>query len=165
MRAVGSKLFSIPILNQRPCLVDSDSDGLFDKVFSAYQKYGGPPTARGSINGATPLPATAGYRQVDVHTYPVDLRVSFRLTGKRDPAKARLGVKFSHDLGEAWPALKGTPTPGGTLFRLLNAEVLLLGVEGETARFDMRWGEDVYLSTNNQNALIWGPLPGFVPRG
>lgn len=159
-----SKLFSIPILNQRPCFVDSDGDGLFDKVFSVYQKYGGPPTARGSINGATPLPATAGYRQADVHSYPADLRVSLRLKGKGNPAKARLGVKFSRDLGETWPAQKGTLSGGGTLFRLLNAEVLLLGVQGESARLDIRWGDDVYLTTNNRNTLIWGGLPEFVPR-
>jgi hypothetical protein len=160
-----SKLLSIPILNQRPCLVDGDGDGLFEKVFSAYQKYGGPPTARGSINGATPLPAPGAYRQIDVHAFPSDLRVSFRLTGKRDPAKAKLGVKFSRDLGETWPAQRGTAARGGILFSLLNAEILLLGVEGGSARLEMRWADDVYLSTNNRNTLIWGGLPAFVPRG
>lgn len=160
-----NKLLSIPILNQRPCLVDSDSDGRFDKGFSAYQKYGGPPTARGSINSATPLPAAAGYRQVDVHNYPHDLRVSFRLTGKRDPAKARLGVKFSRNMGATWLPIKGVPTGGGALFSLLNADILVTGVEGDSAKLAMRWAEEVYLSTNNRNTLFWGPLPAFVPRG
>lgn len=160
-----SKLLSVPILNQRPCLVDSDGDGRFDKVFSAYQKYGGPPTARGSINGATPLPATGGYRQVDVHNFPSDLRVSFRLTGKRDTAKARIGVKFTRNLGATWPPLRGAPTSSGTLFSLLNTNILLKAVEGDSARLDMIWSDAVYLSTDNQNSLIWGPLPSFVPRG
>jgi hypothetical protein len=160
-----NKLLSIPILNQRPCLVDSDGDGFFDKGFSSYQKYGGPPTARGSINGATPLPAKVAYRQVDVHTYPYDLRVSFRLMGKPNPAKATIGVKFSRNLGAKWLPVRGRRVGGGTFFSLLNADILLLGVEGKSARIEMRWAEDVYLSTNNHNTLFWGPLPSFVPRG
>lgn len=158
-------LLSIPILNQRPCLVDSDGDGRFDRSFSAFQKYGGPPTARGSINAATPLPATIGYRQVDVHRYPSDLRVSLRLAGKRDPAKARVELKFSRNLGETWLPVRGIPIAGGTLFRILNASILLLGIEGDSARIDMSWEEDLYLSTNNRNTLLLEPLPGFVPRG
>ena len=160
-----NKLLSIPILNQRPCLVDSDGDGLFDKMFSAYQKYGGPPTARGSINAATPLPQTVAYRQVDVHSYPHDLRVSFRLTGKSNPAKARIGVKFSRNMGADWPPMRGRPAGGGTLFSLLNADILLLAIEGRSARIQMRWADDLYLSTNNHNTLFWKPLPSFVPRG
>lgn len=160
-----SKLLSIPILNQRPCLVDSDGDGRFDKVFSAFQKYGGPPTARGSINGATPLPATGSYRRVDVHTFPSDLRVSFRLTGKRDAIKARIGVKFTRNLGATWLPVRGSATGSGTLFSLPNANILLKAVEGDSASLDMIWGDDVYLSTDDRNTLIWGPLPSFVPQG
>lgn len=165
-RSAGNKAKSlfIPILDQRPCLVDGDGDGRFDKVFSVYEKYGGPPTARGSINAAQPLAAAGGYRAVDVHTFPAELRVAFKLAGKRDPAKARIAIEFSRNLGAAWPARAGIPTAGGTLFDLLNAHILLTAVEGDRARIELRWDDGVYLSTDNANTLYWGPLPPFVPR-
>ena len=55
-RSAGNQARSlfIPILDQRPCLVDSDGDGRFDGTFSVYDKYGGPPSVRGSIDGAQP---------------------------------------------------------------------------------------------------------------
>lgn len=164
-RSAGNKAKSlfIPILDQRPCLVDSDGDGLFDKVFSVYEKYGGPPTARGSIDGATPLPATGGYRRVDVHDFPDPLTVSLRLSGKRDPAKARLGVTFSRNLGALWPPMQGVPAGGGSVFIVPGAQVALIAVEGDSARVKLRRDDDnIYLSTDNSNTLHWGPLPTFL---
>ncbi|HEX6375772.1 MAG TPA: hypothetical protein VFZ91_08620 [Allosphingosinicella sp.] len=158
-----AKTLFIPILDQRPCLVDSDGDGRFDRSFSVYDKYGGPPSARGSIDAASPLPSSGGYRRVDVHAFPDDLRVSLRFSGKRDAAKARLGVKFSRNLGE-WPPRRGVPTGRGALFELLNAHVLLTAVAGDVASLAMTWDEGVYLSTDNANTLYWGPLPPFVAR-
>jgi hypothetical protein len=166
-RSAGNKAKSlfIPILDQRPCLVDGDGDGRFDRVFSVYEKYGGPPTARGSINAAQPLPVSGAYRPVDVHLFPADLRVAFKFAGKRDPAKARLGVDFSRNLGAAWPARAGVPAAGSSRFDLLNAHILLSAVEGDQAKIELRWDEAVYLSTDNANTLYWGPLPSFVPQG
>lgn len=154
----------IPILDQRPCLVDSDSDGRFDKTFSVYDKYGGPPSARGSINGAQPLAATAGYRQVDVDQFPSRLTVAFKLSGKSEPAKVKLGIDFSRNLGASWPAVRGVPAGGGAVFQVMNAEVQVLALDAGVATVSVRWADDVFLSTNNQNTLFWGPLPGFVPR-
>jgi hypothetical protein len=37
----------IPILDQKPCLVDTDKDGRFDAVFSAFEQAGGLPAFRG----------------------------------------------------------------------------------------------------------------------
>ncbi|HEY5722150.1 MAG TPA: hypothetical protein VIT45_07495 [Allosphingosinicella sp.] len=165
-RSAGNKaktLF-IPILDQRPCLVDSDRDGRFDKTFSVYDKHGGPPSARGSINGAQPLKATGGYRQVDIDQFPSNLTVALTLSGKSDPAKARLGIQFSRGVGADWPTMRGVPTGDGFAFELMNAQVRLLALEAGAARVRIQWADGVYLSTNNQNTLFWGPLPDFVPR-
>ena len=164
-RSAGNKartLF-IPILDQRPCLVDSDGDGRFDKTFSVFDKDGGPPTARGSINGAQPLPATAGYRQVDVDQFPSTLTVAFKLLGKSTPPKMRLDLVFSRNLG-AWPYVRGVPVGGGAVFMVMNAEVHVLALNAGIATVRIRWADDVYLSSNNRNTLFWGPLPAFVPR-
>jgi hypothetical protein len=154
----------IPILDQRPCLVDADGDGRFDRTFSVYDKHGGPPSVRGSINGAQPLPASAGYRRVDVDQFPAMLTVAFKLSGKGEAAKARLGLDFSRNLGATWPAIRGVPVGGGAIFRVMNAEVRLHALDAGVARVGVAWADDIYLSTNNQNTLFWGPLPDFVPR-
>ena len=164
-RSAGNKartLF-IPILDQRPCFVDGDGDGRFDRTFSVYDKDGGPPTARGSINGAQPLPATAGYRQVDVHQFPPRLTVSFKLLGKSEPAKLKLDLVFSRSLG-SWPYLRGVPVGGGVVFQVMNAEVHVLALNAGIATVRIRWADGIHLSSNNRNTLFWGPLPAFVPR-
>lgn len=164
-RSLGNqaRTLFIPILDQRPCLVDRDGDGRFDASFSVFDKYGGPPTVRGSLNGATPLPVTAGYRQVDVHKFPDELIVSLLFQGSHDPAKAKLGVEFSRQLGN-WPAEKGQPDGAGSKFDLINTEVRLLAVNGDTADVQLRWTDALYLSSDNHNTLYWSPLPNFVPR-
>ena len=165
-RSAGNQARSlfIPILDQRPCLVDSDQDGRFDRTFSVYDKYGGPPSVRGSIDGAQPLPATGGYRRVDVDQFPALLTVAFKLFAKSDAAKSRLGLEFSRNLGASWPAIRGVPAGGGAIFQVMNAQVRLLALDAGVARVNVAWADDIYLSTNNQNPLFWGPLPDFVPR-
>ncbi|HEX8263728.1 MAG TPA: hypothetical protein VF547_12730 [Allosphingosinicella sp.] len=164
-RSPGNKARSlfIPILDQRPCLVDGDGDGRFDKTFAVYDKYGGPPTARGSINGAQPLPATAGYRRVDVDQFPSPLTVALKLLGKTTPAKMRLDLVFSRNLG-AWPQVRAVPVGDGAVFQVMNAEVRVLALNAGIATVRLRWANDVYLSSNNRNTLFWGRLPAFVPR-
>ncbi len=164
-RSAGNKartLF-IPILDQRPCLVDSDGDGRFDRTFSVYDKYGGPPTARGSISGAQPLPRPGGYRQVDVDQFPSALTVAFKLLGKSEAAKMRLDLVFSRNIGD-WPQVRGVPVGGGAVFQVMNAEVQVLALNAGIATVRVSWADDVYLSSNNRNTLFWGPLPAFVPR-
>jgi len=164
-RSAGNKartLF-IPILDQRPCLVDGDGDGRFEKTFSVYDKDGGPPTARGSINGAQPLPATAGYRRVNVDQFPSPLTVALKLLGKTTPAKMRLDLVFSRNVG-AWPFVRAVPVGDGAVFQVMNAEVRVLALNAGIATVRIRWADDVYLSSNNRNTLFWGPLPAFVPR-
>jgi hypothetical protein len=164
-RSLGNqaRTLFIPILDQRPCLVDKDGDGRFDASFSVFDKYGGLPSARGSLNGATPLPVTAGYRQVDVHKFPDELIASLVFQGSHDAAKAKLGIEFSRSLVATWPAVKGEPDGAGSKFALLNTQVRLLAVNGDTADLELRWTDELYLSTDNGNTLYWSRLPPFVP--
>lgn len=154
----------IPIADQRPCLFDSDSDGRFDKVFYVFDKHGGPPSVRGSINGAKPMTRTAAYRETDVHEFPGDLRINFIFGGKRDMSNSRIGIAFSRSLG-AWGSFGGTTSEGGVTFSVLNAEVRLVSISGEVAQIETRWDEAMYLSSDNDNTLYWSHLPEFVPRG
>lgn len=155
----------IPMLDRRPCLADSDGDGRFDRSFSVFDKYGGPPSVRGSINGAQPLGSSVGFREVDPHDFPVDLRLQFEFTGSSsDPAHARIRVEFTGPVGGVWEERRGVTTPDGTLFELGNIRLLLTGVADGRARFDIRTMTEGYISSDNHNNLYWNELPAFVAR-
>jgi hypothetical protein len=56
-----------PFLNQRPCFTDSNGDGRLDSSFSVFDRHGGPPSVRGSIDAAQPLGASAAVAEADIH--------------------------------------------------------------------------------------------------
>ena len=153
----------IPMLDQRPCLVDSDNDGRFDSSFSVYDKWGGPPSVRGSLNGARPIGATAGFREVDVHEFPVDMRMSLSFSGSQDnPRRARIRVTFNQSIGGQWQERGGVDTAEGVLFPAGNLLILLRSVTAGTASFEVRPTPDAYISSDNRNNLYFNPLPGFL---
>lgn len=155
----------IPILDQRPCLVDSDDDGRFDSSFSVFDKWGGPPSVRGSLNGARPIGASAAFEEVDVHDIPVDMRMELSFTGSQDnPRRTRIRVTFNGAIGGEWQELSGLDTPEGMIFPVGNALILLRSVSGGQASFELRTSPNAYISSNNQNELFFNPLPAFLAR-
>lgn len=155
----------IPILDQRPCLVDSDSDGRFDSSFSVYDKWGGPPSVRGSLNAASPLGASAAFEEVDVHEFPVDMRMALSFAGSRDnPRRARIRVTFNEPIGGEWQELGGLETPEGVVFPVGNLLILLRSVAAGEAGFEVRAAPNTYISSDNRNNLFFNPLPGFLAR-
>ncbi len=153
----------IPMLDRRPCLVDSDNDGRFDGTFSVFDKWGGPPSVRGSIDAATPLGATAAYRDTDPGEFPVDMRMLLEFTGSPDnPARTRMRVSFSDPIGGVWEEARGTATTDGTVFQIANVQVLLRSLAGGRASFQLEWTPSIYISSDNRNNLYWQPLPAFL---
>jgi len=165
-RSVGhaaATLF-IPILDQRPCFVDEDNDGKFEKTFSVFDKYGGPPTVRGSIKAASPFGGLIPFTEVDPTELPYDLRVSMTIRGKREPAKARVSFQFSKSLGAQWYDewhRRGTNEP---VYDVLNTEVRINQVSGDTADVTISYDPDAYMMTDNRNTLYGMHLPPFLKR-
>lgn len=153
----------MPILDQRPCFVDENNDGQFEKTFSVFDKYGGPPTVRGSISGAQLFEGKIPFVEVDPADLPSDLRVSLAIRGKRDPAKARLSFQFSRSLGAQWfdsfRRAKGQP-----VYEILNAEVRIESINGDTASIALKYDPGSYISTDNSNTLYGTHLPAFLAR-
>ena len=94
---VAKSLF-IPMLDKRPCFVDTNGDGKFDAWFSVFDKYGSALTPSGSIAGAKPI-TPVSYEQVDPRRYPVDARMSFKLRGSHKVDKADIEVSFNNGAG------------------------------------------------------------------
>lgn len=155
----------IPILDQRPCLVDSDNDGRFDSSFSVYDKWGGPPSVRGSLNAAQSIGTSARFEEVDVHDFPVDMRMALSFAGSRDsPRRARIRVTFNESIGGQWQELGGLETPAGVAFPVGNLLILLHSVAGGEASFEVRTAPNAYISSDNRNNLFFNPLPAFLAR-
>lgn len=163
-RSVGHAAATLfmPILDQRPCFVDENGDGSFDKTFSVFDKYGGPPTVRGSIKAAKSLGSRIPYTQVDPGEFPSDLKVSMVVRGQHDPRKARVSIQFSRSLGAQWIdsyRRKGSDEP---VYDVLNAEVRIERVSGETANISMMFDPESYISTDNSNTIYGQHLPAFL---
>lgn len=154
----------IPILDQRPCFVDEDRDGKFEKTFSVFDKYGGPPTVRGSIKAAAPFGGLIPFTEVDPADLPLDLRVSMTIRGKREPEKARVSFQFSRYLGAQWYdewRRRGSSEP---VYDVLNTELRIDRISGDTAEITLRYDRDAYMMTDNRNTLYGRHLPAFLRR-
>jgi hypothetical protein len=154
----------MPILDQRPCFVDEDNDGRFEKSFSVFDKYGGPPTVRGSIKAAQPFGGQIPFTEVDPAELPYDLRVSISIRGRHDPQKARVSFQFSKYLGAQWFdsfRRKGVAEP---IYEVLNAELRIDSISGETANIALKYDPDAYMRTDNSNTLYGSHLPAFLSR-
>jgi hypothetical protein len=154
----------IPALDRRPCLTDSDGDGRLDSSFSVYDKYGGPPTVRGSINAARPVGTSVGFAEADVHDFPADMRMLMEFTGARnDPRRARIRLSFTRPISGSWPDVPGVAGPDGTIFRIGNIGILLRSLSPEgRATFEIATRPDLFISTDNRNTLYWDTLPPFL---
>lgn len=155
----------IPILDQRPCLVDSDNDGRFDSSFSVYDKWGGPPSVRGSLNAARPIGTAARYEEVDAHDFPVDMRMALSFAGSAtNPRSARVRVTFNASIGGVWQEMRGLETPEGVVFPVGNVDILLSALAEGRATFEIRAAANAYISSDNRNTLFFNPLPDFLAR-
>lgn len=151
----------IPLLDQRPCLADSANDGRFDRYFTVYDKDGGTPAVRGSIDGAQPLAATAAYHTVDVHDFPRDMTVSLAIAG-RSVAKASIYLGFSATITGIWPGRRALPNGDHATFEFLNTQIDLTAIDGNMASIVLHRLDDLYISSDNRNTLYWRRLPAFV---
>lgn len=75
----AAKSLFIPALDTRPCLVDDDRDGRFEKMFSVFELYGSvAPTPRGDIQKAKVISPVA-YSDANPADAPTDYRLSFQI--------------------------------------------------------------------------------------
>jgi hypothetical protein len=148
-----ARTLGIPALDQRPCLLDSDGDGRFDHVFSVFDKYGGPPSVRGSIDGAKPLAASVAYRKEDIHRFPRDMRVSLVIVGKENLQKSSIKVRFAGSIGGDWFSQIGTPSRDGVVFDIMNAVVKLRSISNGSAEVSISIDKTIFISSDNANNL------------
>ena len=106
-RSIGNAVKSafVPALDKRPCFVDADTDGNFDRIFTVFDKYGSALTPSGNLSSAVALAKPAAYQAVDPAEFPYKFLFDYALSGSRTPEKARIAVRF--DNGKGFQPLTG----------------------------------------------------------
>lgn len=91
----AAKSLFIPALDTRPCLIDDDRDGKFEKTFSVFELWGSvAPTAKGEMNKAKPItPVT--YAEADPSETLTDYRLRFYVHSKGAVPQPELRFVFS----------------------------------------------------------------------
>jgi hypothetical protein len=91
---VAKSLF-IPALDRRPCFIDDDRDGRFEKSFSVFEAWGTVvPEARGNMTKATAIPPVA-YSAADRSASPTDYRVTLHVFKRGKIARPELRFLFA----------------------------------------------------------------------
>jgi hypothetical protein len=144
---VAKSLF-IPALDRRPCFIDANHDGIFEAVFTVFDKYGSALTPSGNISSAKPLAAPIRYSSAESAALPKTYNLSFAMTGSRLPEKARVGVGFAQG-GKAEEQLLVRIDRTGRQMKLINLEILIDSVVGDQATIDLIIKPDMLLLGNS----------------
>ena len=162
---VLAELFA-PAANKRPCLVDEDRDGRFEKRFGAFDLPMGLPTVRGSIDGAKPIGATVRYEDTDPHQYPVDMRMTLRFTGSKNNLKwATVYPEFTGHVSGVWPYVSGKETTEGPVFAVGNVVVLLRSLYNGRATYELKALPGFTVSSDENLRLYWHGRPAAQATG
>jgi len=144
---------------KRPCLLDSDQDGQFDKSFIAFDvTRPGLTNTRGSIRSATPLSTKVGYvdanPEEEMHNEHYDLVFS----GKESLADARLKLKVGTIDVASGKQLTKVPEPA---YRFLNYFVQMQSVNGPTAEISVAHDPSLFVSSDDRT-IYARPLPAWL---
>jgi hypothetical protein len=85
----------IPALDKRPCFIDDDRDGKFEKSFSVFEAWGTVvPEARGNMAKSSPVSPTS-YSDVDRQSAPTDYRLMLHVFKRGKIPVPELRFRFS----------------------------------------------------------------------
>ena len=159
---VAKSLF-IPALDKRPCLVDADEDGAFDKSFSVFDKFGSALTPSGNLDKAKPMAAAAAYSPVSPDAFPSFRGFSFQLENSTNPAKRRIAVSYDNGSGySAWQNQSNSSTPEQPA--ALNLRLTEIDVVGERVGMNIELDPQVFILGMSDGFFFGGPLPPFVKK-
>jgi hypothetical protein len=164
-RQGAAKSLFIPALDKRPCFVDRDGDGRFDASFSVFDIYSrlSPPQPRGSIDGAQAMARTSGFEQVDIHTLPDMMTLSYALSGNREKLdKLKLKVTLDRPGRNDWVEVRGLDMAEGRLLAALGTVVLLKSIDGAGVAAELRIPSPAYAHGEVNGVDFLPVLPSYV---
>ncbi len=158
-----SKSLFIPVLDRRPCLVDEDGDGVFDKHFSVFDKYGSALTPSGNLSKAKDIYAPAAYEQVESSEFPVFRGFTFHLINADNPRKRTIGIGYDNGRGyTAWENRTLDSTPESPT--ALNVRVSDVRVQNGSGSLNVQVDPNVFIVGTSAGTFTVSDLPAFVQK-
>jgi hypothetical protein len=140
----AAKSLFIPALDTRPCLIDDDRDGKFEKTFSVFELWGSvAPTPKGDMSNPKPITPVA-YAEADPSDTPTEYSLKFQIHAMGKQPAPELRFAFS---GKNEGSLLGTEARqegDAYVANPFNYKVKMKLVDGKRAEISMTpSGEDV----------------------
>ncbi|WP_298464969.1 hypothetical protein [uncultured Erythrobacter sp.] len=156
-----SKSLFIPVLDKRPCLVDEDGDGVFDKRFSVFDKYGSALTPSGNLSKAKDLYAPAAYEKVAPSEFPVFRGFSFYLKNPESQRKREIGIEYDNGRGyNGWMNRSPDSTP--EMPTALNVRVSEVTIRNGLGTLNVQVDPTVFIVGTSGGTFYVSDLPAFV---
>lgn len=151
----------IPILDKRPCLVDEDGDGRFDKRFNVHDNYGSALTPSGNLSKAKNLRAPAAYEVVEPDEFPLFRGFSFNLQKANDPEERSLSIHYDNGSGYVlWENVSPSSTPENPT--ALNVRLSDIDITQSQGSLTVAVDASVYLIGTSDGQFAVSALPRFV---
>ena len=155
------KSLFMPIMDKRPCFVDSNRDGIFESAFSVFDKYGTALTPSGNIASAQALQTKASYEAVSPQTFPSAQKLSYSFSGKKDLPKMRVSVQY--DNGSGYKEMRSeSPDDQPGYLHVLNLLVKIEQLNAESALVTLSNDSDLYVIGDSGGYFQASKLPSYV---
>ena len=155
------KSLFMPIMDKRPCFVDSNRDGIFESAFSVFDKYGTALTPSGNIASAQPLQTNATYEVVSPQTFPSTQKLSYAFSGKKDLPKMRVAVQYDNGSGYK-PMQNESPDDQPGLLHVLNLLVEIDQLNADSVAITLTSDNDLYVVGDSSGYFRTEKLPPFM---
>lgn len=158
----AAKSLFIPALDKRPCLMDTDNDGIFDVSFNVFDKYGSALTPSGNLSKAKGLKQVAAYEQMDATKFSAGYRMTFRIYGKPDLSKLGVAVALDKGTGKAEEGVARTERVGNTIMAM-NGRFTVNSITDDRVLADVKVDPSVVLvGDSNGGMAVVSRLPAFL---
>jgi hypothetical protein len=140
----AAKSLFIPALDTRPCLIDDDRDGKFEKTFSVFELWGSvAPTAKGDMAKAKPITPVA-YAEADPGDTMTDYRLRFEVHAKGSVPQPQLRFIFSAKNESATVAYPSEKDGDGYVANPFNYKIRMKLIDNKRAEVALTpTGEDL----------------------
>ena len=155
------KSLFMPIMDKRPCFVDSNRDGMFESAFSVFDKYGTALTPSGNIASAQPLQTKASYEAVSPQTFPSVQKLSYSFSGKKDLLKMKVAVQY--DNGSGYKEMR-SESPGDEpgYLHILNLLVKINQLTVDSVLITLSNDNDIYIIGDSGGYFEASKLPPYI---
>lgn len=149
------------LATRRPCLMDSNSDGKFDKSFTVYDvtdTLNKVPASFGSIQSAVPLSTQVSFADAEASDIRIPVPYRFVFSGEHELGKSILEFRTANGPLDYVRPVRGTSPP---VYVALNYAIEIKSITGDQAEIVVLENPNLYVSWAG-TSIAAKPLPAQV---